>query len=174
MDLRQLAQSILQTPGNVGKWGSENFIYDPKTKTPFPAGLIGASSRASKLPTGSKDQANEYIKMAMMAGLTSPKGYTPKITATIHPIDKPVLQSLLPEGPAPAGSKILPDDMDTMEKIIDYARLKQPYNHKTELMGSDLMDYYQSQLKTKGAQPKNMNEMANIFQKALETLINKK
>ena len=167
-DLRQLAQSILQVPGKVGQWGSENFIYDPKTKTPLPGGFVGASSRASKLPMGSKEQINEYIKMAMMAGLTGPIGKA----SLIKPID-PVpsnIQTLTPMLPKSAG--INPDDMDVMEKVMDYARLKQPYSHSTEQMAGDLMERYP--MKTRGSQPKNMSEVANVFQKALETLINKK
>lgn len=84
------------------------------------------------------------------------------------------IQSLLPEGQAPAGSPIAPDDMDTMEKVIDYVRLKQKPDPKMEIMANDLMDYYPHAFKTKGNQPKNMTEVANIFDKALQTLINKK
>lgn len=167
-DLRQLAQSILQIPGKVGQWGSENIIYDPKTKTPAPHGLIGLSANASRMPRGSKEQMNEYIKMATMAGLTGPIGKA----NLIHPID-PVpsnIQSLTPMLPKSAG--INPDDMDVMEKVMDYARLKQPYNQSTEQMAGDLMERYP--MKARGNAPKNMSEVANVFQKALETLINKK
>lgn len=199
MDLRGLAQSILQAPGKVGKWGSENYIYDPKTKTPFPAGLIGKSIQTDRLPKGSTERKQAMFDTAMMPVMGLSGGV--QSSRPIHQVllekaansgDMKGVGQILDAIPATdpykasmerlfrphvpqvkgASTSIHPDDMDVMEKVIDYARLKKPFDYKTEMMAGDLLDRYP--LKTKGNQPKNMTEVANIFDKALQTLINKK
>jgi len=157
MDLRGLAQKILQTPAKVGQYGADALFGGPQgtgrpIPFPFNRGFIAEKGEAMALPKGSiqRKQAEFNAMTTPVMGLTG------------------AVRSSAPKYSAP---KIDPDDMDVMEQVIDYARLKQPFNFKTEQMAGDLMERYP--MKMRGAQPKNMTQVADVFQKALERLYKK-
>jgi len=143
MDIRTLAEQIAQLPAAVGKYGSENYLYDPKTKTPFPRGLIGKSIQAGRLPIGSKERQQADMDMATMAvmGLTGGK--------------MPGIKSL---------AKIHPEDRAIMDNLIDNVRLKQPQNLDLELDASRIAEGYKLPM------PKTLNGLANVFDEVLAQL----
>lgn len=115
----------------IGKWGSENYIYDPKTNTPFPSGFIGKSIQARKQPMGSPEQINSYINMAQMAGLTSPTG------SFIHPIDNPQSISNVVQNSRPIHQVLLEKaansgDMKGVGQILDSIPANDPYKQSME------------------------------------------
>lgn len=116
MDLRALAQNILQTPGKVGQWGSENYLYDPKEKIPFPQGMIGQHIRAERMPEGpDKMRARQERMMMPVMGMAGGIKKTPKI----HP-----------------------EDQQVMINLIDNIRLKKPQNLDLELDASRIAEHY--------------------------------
>lgn len=115
----------------IGKWGSENYIYDPKTNTPFPAGFIGKSIQASRQPMGSPEQINSYINMAQMAGLNSPTA------SLIHPIDTPQAISNVVQNSRPIHQVLLEKaastgDFKGVGQILDSIPPTDPYKQPME------------------------------------------
>ena len=143
MDIRTLAESIAQVPAAVGKYGSEHYIYDPKTKTPFPNGLIGKSIQVNRLPMGSVERRQAEMDMGAMAmmGLTGGKMPGIKQLAKIHPEDRAI-----------------------MDTLIDNVRLKQPQNLDLELDASRIAEGYKLPM------PKTLNGLANVFDEVLALL----
>lgn len=114
---------------------------------PFNQGLIAKTGEAAKLPQGSPER-QRAIQQAMMMpimGMSMGVSSTPRIHA---------------------------EDQNIMQKVIDYARLRQPYNQPLELAASDILEHYN--LKPSGTQPKTMGQVANVFDKVLTVMRHQK
>lgn len=112
-------------------------MFTPRAEADETARLIRLDPRTAS-PQDRAGQNNQLLNMAMMASSTSPR----KV------------------------SKIPRPTQSEMAGFIDYVRLKQPFNHQTELAASRVAEKYKLLKKT----PRTTKGLANVFDRTLSKL----